>query len=346
MNEINLKSDLVKVRKVLKAKLAELKRSERLREEVYLPITSKLQNIAQKLYTDQLPDQSSEQKEEPKDEPKTPNKQTSFKRLKRKLEPSFLADEEVFSSKAIEQKEEEEETQENEEDELTRYLEESKEFMQSFSESQEVVHWLNALPPLPRQYIGDMIKDTENKFDFRYGIRFDDNTLKIGNGKFSIDPENGNVIITDTSENSVTYTATPGLFELLFKKQPSGFSAADQKNYLDIVRRTSAHRRNYDPEEQIAGNSSHKYREIIGKLAIERAIPPRPRSSSLKKRGGGGVMMKKLTNNPVDYVFWDDINELVDRLRLLVSSQTAGHTGHINEIQSILEELREAGVIE
>lgn len=44
--------------------------------------------------------------------------------------------------------------------------------------------------------------------------------------------------------------------------------------------------------------------------------------------------------------YWDDANELVDRLRLLVSSTSAGHTGHSNEIISIIEELREANLIE
>jgi hypothetical protein len=44
--------------------------------------------------------------------------------------------------------------------------------------------------------------------------------------------------------------------------------------------------------------------------------------------------------------YWDDPNELVDRLRLLVSSTSAGHTGHNNEIISILEELREARIIQ
>lgn len=53
-----------------------------------------------------------------------------------------------------------------------------------------------------------------------------------------------------------------------------------------------------------------------------------------------------LSNKKTDYVYYDDFNELVERLKLLLSSQTAGHTGHQNEIVSILEELREAKIIE
>jgi len=47
-----------------------------------------------------------------------------------------------------------------------------------------------------------------------------------------------------------------------------------------------------------------------------------------------------------EYIYWDDPNELVERLRLLTASYQAGNTAHSNEIMSILEELREANYIE
>ncbi|KYM95352.1 hypothetical protein ALC62_14003 [Cyphomyrmex costatus] len=53
-----------------------------------------------------------------------------------------------------------------------------------------------------------------------------------------------------------------------------------------------------------------------------------------------------LTDNRIDYVHWDDPNELVDRLRLLEASRQAGHNGHDNEILSIIEKLREAGLLD
>ena len=66
-------------------------------------------------------------------------------------------------------------------------------------------------------------------------------------------------------------------------------------------------------------------------------------------RKGAGVTrlssIMKLNNNAIDYVHWDDPNELVDRLRLLEASRRAGNDAHGNEIQSIIEELREAGLI-
>lgn len=54
----------------------------------------------------------------------------------------------------------------------------------------------------------------------------------------------------------------------------------------------------------------------------------------------------KYSKNNSDYIYWDDPNELVDRLRLLIASQMAGNNNHNNEIISIIEELWEANLIE
>ena len=56
-------------------------------------------------------------------------------------------------------------------------------------------------------------------------------------------------------------------------------------------------------------------------------------------------MVAKPKEFPLDYKYWDDPNELVDRLRLLVAERSAGNNNHDNEIISIIEELREAKVI-
>lgn len=50
-------------------------------------------------------------------------------------------------------------------------------------------------------------------------------------------------------------------------------------------------------------------------------------------------------NNRIVYEYFDDPNELCDRLQLLVSSRMAGNTNHMQEISSIIEELRELGCI-
>ena len=52
-----------------------------------------------------------------------------------------------------------------------------------------------------------------------------------------------------------------------------------------------------------------------------------------------------LNENKIDYVYWDDTNELVARLRLLEASRQANHNAHDNKILFIIEELCEAGLI-
>ena len=56
-------------------------------------------------------------------------------------------------------------------------------------------------------------------------------------------------------------------------------------------------------------------------------------------------MTLTIKKDKIDYVHWDDPNELVDRLRLLMASQRVGNSGHTNEIVSIVEDLREADII-
>lgn len=106
------------------------------------------------------------------------------------------------------------------------------------------------------------------------------------------------------------------------------------------------------------GSKGYKYKKIIAPLlmpflttttATEGA---KTKSNKFKVGSGNKVTMKKyipnnmlVTDTAVNYVHWDNPNELVDRLRLLISSKKAGHTGHDNEIMSIVEELREANII-
>lgn len=50
-------------------------------------------------------------------------------------------------------------------------------------------------------------------------------------------------------------------------------------------------------------------------------------------------------NPNIVYEYYDDPNELCDRLKLLVASKGAGNTNHSQEINSIVEELRERGIV-
>lgn len=66
---------------------------------------------------------------------------------------------------------------------------------------------------------------------------------------------------------------------------------------------------------------------------------------TLKSDQIGSSLYKSVIPN-TQIVYYDDPNELITRLNLLISSQNAGNTGVKNEIISILEELRERKLIE
>lgn len=55
----------------------------------------------------------------------------------------------------------------------------------------------------------------------------------------------------------------------------------------------------------------------------------------------------RLTDNekPVEYVYWDNINELVERLKLFMASKEAGNNYLDNEIFAIINKLKEVNVI-
>lgn len=63
-------------------------------------------------------------------------------------------------------------------------------------------------------------------------------------------------------------------------------------------------------------------------------------------KSGSGLESNFIPYNPnIVYEYFDNPNELCDRLRLLVSSRSAGNTNHSQEINSIIEELRELELI-
>lgn len=150
-----------------------------------------------------------------------------------------------------------------------------------------------------------------------------DHTLKIGNH-----------ILKKTS----------GLMELLFKKIPKMDVITDEDlhNYKLLLIETNAHRRNSDPNKPINSNKGYKYMNIIKPLfKFSRSVT----TSSESLPQGKGIKLLKSVKKDTDLVYWDDPNELVERLKLLLASRDAGNTGLDNEIIAIIEELHEAGII-
>lgn len=92
---------------------------------------------------------------------------------------------------------------------------------------------------------------------------------------------------------------------------------------------TNVHRRDFDATKQRRETNGYKWLEIIKPLTSNQ---------------GGSLMT--YNEKPIEYIYYDDVNEIIiDRLRLLYASKEAGNTSVDNEIQFIIEELRESNII-
>lgn len=178
---------------------------------------------------------------------------------------------------------------------------------------------------------------SENLKDVPFGVRHERGKLKMGSCNVAVTDE----FITVAGQK---YETTPGLVELLFKKNPNLniITKDDTTNYKKMLLDTNAHRQGFDPKRPIKSNKGKKYMQVIKPLFKFRHDSVSTESSLSK--GKGLPELKKLKKN-VDFVYWNDPNELVNRLKLLLASRSAGNTGLDNDIISIIEELHESGVL-
>lgn len=359
MNEQIVK-ELIKKRKHVKDKLKALKteiiQSNLELKKAYKPISEPLEKLIENIKSENLPKIKSE-KENGQDiiiDKNHPNKSSSPKKkfpLSNSkqflpteitfLKDEFLNDSDLPSETFI--------------DEHNSFESTRKDDIINETNLPGYESYLENFHPTVRYYIDKSIKDVSDSFDHYHGIVHNIETDKFKIGDSELDFRDNNVIV-----HNLTYPATVGLLELLFLKHPQTYTTSDLDNYMDILKRTNAYRKNYDSNEQIHGTTSTKYLTIIKPYLEQKGIlknsgpkytsrksflkpsPPRTRAQTLFKKGGN---LMELSNNKIDYIFFDDPNELVNRLRLLIASQSAGHSGLKNEIMSIIEELRELNII-
>lgn len=171
------------------------------------------------------------------------------------------------------------------------------------------------------------------QWDKDYGVKKVKSEYRFGNAQILFDNNKINILNT-------TYEMTPGLMELLFIKSPNDtiITEVDEKNYCEIILNTNAHLKYHRSNMPVKNPASRKFINYIS-----------PHIKNDKHYGSGllpiSMAIQKNSSSRIDYVYWDDPNELVDRLQLLVASRAAGNPSHDNEIMSIIEELRERGLI-
>ena len=131
------------------------------------------------------------------------------------------------------------------------------------------------------------------------------------------------------------YPITKGLLSLLTRKNPRDYSDEDKERYKQMLIDTKAHLRKSDGKIKTSGPKVSFIKELFG---VED-----------EKQSGEGMswikLIKARDNIEKSYTYWDDPNELVERLYLLEASRKAGNNSVSAEIASIESELREAGYI-
>ena len=173
-------------------------------------------------------------------------------------------------------------------------------------------------------FLGDIAESYLRKFvskeetDTAFGLNDGKGKFYIGNKPVVI--KENNIVVEDEE-----YEGTPGLWELIVSKKPKDFTKEDYDNYARLMVKTNVFHSAYNPKNnKPRSNGSYKWTNILSDIWDNR-----------KNYGGSGVI-----------IISGDLNALLERLDLLVASQEAGHTGVVNELVSICDELKRQGVLD
>ena len=227
-------------------------------------------------------------------------------------------------------------------------------------------------PSLP-QHSAESLTSEDGVFGLK---RTKDGAYYLGEYKVGL---SGDII----SVHDRQYPATKGLLSLLTKKVPIDYSNNDVEHYKQMLVDTQAHLRKSDKQIKLTGGVKSSFVKrlfaatndtrpsnlnfslatkffedmSVNDRQLERLLSRRKRPLEIDKgeeeeeeaQVGEGISwikhIKDSDNIKKSYTYWDDPNELVDRLVLLHASQKAGNNNVSSEISSIESELREAGYI-
>lgn len=166
-----------------------------------------------------------------------------------------------------------------------------------------------------------LVKNHDSNIDTSLGVRKLKNGYRFGDKSFDYDE---NFFKIGKSHHKIT----TGLTELLFKKNPDEKLVTDQDKttYQQLIIDTNAHKKNYKADSSIRKDNSRKCRTYLLDIVM-----------------GKGLFKIAKKNEKIEYKYWNDPNELVERLILLDAEKKAGNNNHDNEIENILQELQEQG---
>lgn len=179
----------------------------------------------------------------------------------------------------------------------------------------------------------------QGRVDKLYGIYRDDDGLYIGDKRISV--SNNDIFLED---DKTLYKGTTGLWELVTMEypNPSLYDEEDLKNYSDIVLKSSTYKTgNKASARRIKTSEGYKYTNIILPILYQHGIKQAPQqSTSIKSKGSG--LQKIVTNGFPEYIYYNNIDELLERLYILYGELKAGntHPSLKNEIIEIISEFK------
>jgi hypothetical protein len=184
------------------------------------------------------------------------------------------------------------------------------------------------------------ILNPQGQVDKLYGIYRDDDGLYIGNKRISV--FNNDIFLED---DKTTYRGTPGLWELVTMDypNPSLYNNEDLENYSDIVLKTSTYKAgNKASARRIKTSEGYKYTNIILPILYKHNIKQPPLQSTPTKKKEGKGLQKIVTNAFPEYIYYKNIDELLERLYILYGELKAGntHPSLKNEIIEIISEFK------
>ena len=152
---------------------------------------------------------------------------------------------------------------------------------------------------------------------------------------------------------SRVYNVTEGLTELLTNTDPDDnlITVSDRWAYTDILRKTNSYKKKYSKNAPANYTQMKNYLEYIRPWALKKknkggrtasaASPPPPPPPFAQ--GSSGLLRKVVTNVPVEYVYFNNPAELLDRLVLIWGEIRSGNTNPNlqNELVNILQEFKE-----
>lgn len=219
----------------------------------------------------------------------------------------------------------------------TGYEEQFAPILQPLEEIKEKLTYPKSHEPPPKSHEPPPTSDIPGfplnfEVDKTFGIRMTEgNTMEFGTlpVKLGADSKGKTIAVGDT-----IYRLTTGLWRLMTAAKPTGYTPEDLTLYEEMVMRSHVYRRDNDPYSNwVKSSGGEKYKQLIRPMLIKNKI--------LATRGKG--LQKIVTNAPVEYVYWNSLDELLEKLYILYGEYRSGNTNPsvVNEIVNIIEEFKE-----